>query len=571
MEKWVVTAKKADFQGIGRKYGIDPVIARIIRNRDITGDEAIEEYLNGTLADIPSWKLLKDIGKAVEIISGKIEAGTKMRIIGDYDIDGVTATYILLKGFKRLGANVDTYIPDRVADGYGIHDHLIQKAMEDGIDTIVTCDNGISASSQIAYAKELGMTVVVTDHHEVPFTDTEGGRKYILPPADAIINPKQADCTYPNKNICGAVVAMKLVFALYEKYGIPKEEKEDFLEPAAIATVGDIMDLQGENRILVKEGLARLPYTKNKGLMALIRAIGLEDQKITAYDIGFRLGPCINASGRLDTAMRSLALLQSEDEAEAAKLAGDLKALNDSRKALTEKGTEEAYKLIEESSLKNDRVMVVFLPECHESLAGIIAGRIREKYHKPTFVLTRGEKSLKGSGRSTENYSMYEELVKCDSLLVQYGGHPMAAGLSIEEENVEKFRQTLNDNCTLTKEDMIPKIVIDVPMPISYISKKLVEQLLVLEPFGKGNTKPLFAQKNLRVLKVGIYGKNQNTVKLQLMDPSGAVMDGLYWGDAKEFADFARSHDTISVTYYPRINSYMGRESLQIVIQNYCV
>ncbi len=570
MEKWVVTAKKADFQGIGRKYGIDPVIARIIRNRDITGDEAIEEYLNGTLADIPSWKLLKDIDKAVEIISGKIDAGTKMRIIGDYDIDGVTATYILLKGFKRLGANVDTYIPDRVADGYGIHDHLIKKAMEDGIDTIVTCDNGISASSQITYAKELGMTVVVTDHHEVPFTDTEEGRTYILPPADAIINPKQADCTYPNKNICGAVVAMKLVFALYEKYRLPEEEKEDFLEPAAIATVGDIMDLQGENRILVKEGLARLPFTKNKGLKALIRAIGLEDQKITSYDIGFRLGPCINASGRLDTAMRSLALLQSEDEEEAAKLAGDLKALNDSRKALTEKGTEKAYKLIESSDLKNDRVMVVFLPECHESLAGIIAGRIREKYHKPTFVLTRGEKSLKGSGRSTENYSMYEELVKCDSLLVQYGGHPMAAGLSIEEENVEKFRQTLNDNCTLTEEDMIPKIVIDVPMPISYINEELVEQLSILEPFGKGNTKPLFAQKNLRVLKVEIYGKTQNTVKLQLRDPSGAVMDGLYWGEAKEFADFARSHETISVTYYPRINSYMGRESLQIVIQNYC-
>lgn len=570
MEKWVVTAKKADFQGIGRKYGIDPVIARIIRNRDITGDEAIEEYLNGTLADIPSWKLLKDIDKAVEIISGKIDAGTKMRIIGDYDIDGVTATYILLKGFKRLGANVDTYIPDRVADGYGIHDHLIKKAMEDGIDTIVTCDNGISASSQITYAKELGMTVVVTDHHEVPFTDNEEGRTYILPPADAIINPKQADCTYPNKNICGAVVAMKLVFALYEKYRLPEEEKEDFLEPAAIATVGDIMDLQGENRILVKEGLARLPFTKNKGLKALIRAIGLEDQKITSYDIGFRLGPCINASGRLDTAMRSLALLQSEDEEEAAKLAGDLKALNDSRKALTEKGTEEVYKLIESSDLKNDRVMVVFLPECHESLAGIIAGRIREKYHKPTFVLTRGEKSLKGSGRSTENYSMYEELVKCDSLLVQYGGHPMAAGLSIEEENVEKFRQTLNDNCTLTEEDMIPKIVIDVPMPISYINEELVEQLSILEPFGKGNTKPLFAQKNLRVLKVGIYGKTQNTVKLQLRDPSGAVMDGLYWGEAKEFADFARSHETISVTYYPRINSYMGRESLQIVIQNYC-
>lgn len=570
MEKWVLAAKRADFQEIGRKYGIDPVIARIIRNRDITEDAEINQYLNGTLDDIPSWKSLKDIDKAVEIISQKIDLGTRMRIIGDYDIDGVTATYILLKGFKRLGANVDTYIPDRIADGYGIHNHLIEKAKEDGVDTIVTCDNGISAADQIAFAKEMGMTVVVTDHHEVPFEDTEEGRKYKLPLADAIINPKQSDCTYPNKNICGAVVAMKLVFALYEKYGIPESEKEDYLEPAAIATVGDIMDLQGENRILVKEGLLRLPHTKNKGLKALIRAIGLENQKISSYDIGFRLGPCINASGRLDTAMRSLSLLQCEDEEEAAKLANDLKALNDSRKALTEQGTEAAYKLINGSDLKNDRVMVVFLPDCHESLAGIIAGRIREKYHKPAFVLTRGEKSVKGSGRSTENYSMYEELVKCDSLLLQYGGHPMAAGLSIEEANVEAFRRQLNENCTLTEEDMIPKIVIDVPMPISYINEKLIRQLSVLEPFGKGNAKPVFAQKNLRVLKTGIYGKTQNTVKLQLMDESGTVMDGVYWGEAKELAEFARSHGTISVTYYPKINSYMGRDSLQIVIQNYC-
>ena len=570
MEKWVLAAKRADFQEIGRKYGIDPVIARIIRNRDITEDAEINQYLNGTLDDIPSWKSLKDIDKAVEIISQKIDLGTRMRIIGDYDIDGVTATYILLKGFKRLGANVDTYIPDRIADGYGIHNHLIEKAKEDGVDTIVTCDNGISAADQIAFAKKMGMTVVVTDHHEVPFEDTEEGRKYKLPLADVIINPKQSDCTYPNKNICGAVVAMKLVFALYEKYGIPESEKEDYLEPAAIATVGDIMDLQGENRILVKEGLLRLPHTKNKGLKALIRAIGLENQKISSYDIGFRLGPCINASGRLDTAMRSLSLLQCEDEEEAAKLANDLKALNDSRKALTEQGTEAAYKLIEGSNLKNDRVMVVFLPDCHESLAGIIAGRIREKYHKPAFVLTRGEKSVKGSGRSTENYSMYEELVKCDSLLLQYGGHPMAAGLSIEEANVEAFRRQLNENCTLTEEDMIPKIVIDVPMPISYINENLIRQLSVLEPFGKGNAKPVFAQKNLRVLKTGIYGKTQNTVKLQLMDESGTVMDGVYWGEAKEFAEFSRSHGTISVTYYPKINSYMGRDSLQIVIQNYC-
>ena len=570
MEKWVVTAKKADFQEISRKYGIDPVIARIMRNRDVVGDKAINEYLNGTLSDIPSWSLLKDIDKAVEILAQKIREKAKIRIIGDYDIDGVTATYILLKGLKRVQANVDTYIPDRISDGYGIHEHLIRQAAQDGIDTILTCDNGISAAREIAQAKETGMTVIVTDHHEIPFEDTARGRNYKLPPADAIINPKQPDCAYPNKNICGAVVAMKLVFALYRKFGIPKEEKEEYLEPAAIATVGDIMDLQGENRILVKEGLARLPHTKNKGLRALINAIGLENQKITSYDIGFRLGPCINASGRIDTAMRSLALLQAESEEEAATLAGDLKALNDSRKALTEEGMKEAFDMIDNSSMKKDKVLVVFLPDCHESIAGIIAGKVRERYHRPSFVLTRGEKMVKGSGRSTESYSMYEEMVKCGDLLEEFGGHPMAAGLSLKEENVDAFRRAMNEKCTLTESDLIPKIVIDVPMPVSYISKEFVRQLSVLEPFGKANGKPLFAQKDLRVLKVGIYGKNQNTVKLQLMDPSGAVMDGVYWGDAQEFAEFARKHEQISVTYYPKINSYMGRETLQIVIQNYC-
>ncbi len=569
MEKWVVTAKKADFQEISRKYGIDPVIARIMRNRDVVGDKAINEYLNGTLSDIPSWSLLKDIDKAVEILAQKIREKAKIRIIGDYDIDGVTATYILLKGLKRVQANVDTYIPDRISDGYGIHEHLIRQAVQDGIDTILTCDNGISAAREITQAKETGMTVIVTDHHEIPFEDTARGRNYKLPPADAIINPKQPDCAYPNKNICGAVVAMKLVFALYRKFGIPEEEKEEYLEPAAIATVGDIMDLQGENRILVKEGLARLPHTKNKGLRALINAIGLENQKITSYDIGFRLGPCINASGRIDTAMRSLALLQAESEEEAATLAGDLKALNDSRKALTEEGMKKAFDMIDNSSMKEDKVLVVFLPDCHESIAGIIAGRVRERYHRPSFVLTRGEKMVKGSGRSTESYSMYEEMVKCGDLLEEFGGHPMAAGLSLKEENVDAFRRAMNEKCTLTESDLIPKIVIDVPMPVSYISKEFVRQLSVLEPFGKANGKPLFAQKDLRVLKVGIYGKNQNTVKLQLMDPSGAVMDGVYWGDAQEFAEFARKHEQISVTYYPKINSYMGRETLQIVIQNY--
>lgn len=570
MEKWVVAAKKADFNLIGRQFHIDPVIARLIRNRDVVGEEKIKEYLLGTIDTIPSPWLMKDMKKAVDILEKKIQQQAKIRIIGDYDIDGVTSTYILLKGLTRIGANVDTYIPDRVADGYGIHEHLIDRAESDKIDTIVTCDNGIAACEEIQMAKEKGMTVIVTDHHEIPYREENGERRVILPPADAILNPKQYDCLYPNKNLCGAVVAFKYITALYERFDIQKKELEDYYELVAIATVGDVMDLQGENRILVKEGLRRLPNTKNKGLQELIRANNLEDSKITAYHIGFVLGPCINASGRLDTAARSLALLNAPTKEEAAKLAGDLTALNQSRKALTEKGKEEAIQLIETTELKNDRVLVVYLPECHESLAGIIAGRLREKYHKPAFVLTRGEKCAKGSGRSIESYSMYDELVKCADLMVQFGGHPMAAGLSIEEENIEKFREQLNQNCTLTEEDLRPKIVIDVAMPISYITKELIEQISLLEPFGKGNVKPIFAQKGLRVLDSNIIGKNKNVVKLKLLDPQGAIIEGIYFGEADDFMNFIREKDSISVTYYPEINRFRGRESLQIIIQNYC-
>lgn len=570
MEKWVVAAKKADFNLIGRQFHIDPVIARLIRNRDVVGEEKIKEYLLGTIDTLPSPWLMKDMKKAVDILEKKIQQEAKIRIIGDYDIDGVTSTYILLKGLTRIGANVDTYIPDRVADGYGIHEHLIDRAESDKIDTIVTCDNGIAASAEIQMAKEKGMTVIVTDHHEIPYREENGERRVILPPADAILNPKQYDCLYPNKNLCGAVVAFKYITALYERFDIQKKELEDYYELVAIATVGDVMDLQGENRILVKEGLRRLPNTKNKGLQELIRANNLEDSKITAYHIGFVLGPCINASGRLDTAARSLALLNAPTKEEAAKLAGDLTALNQSRKALTEKGKEEAIQLIETTELKNDRVLVVYLPECHESLAGIIAGRLREKYHKPAFVLTRGEKCAKGSGRSIERYSMYDELIKCADLMVQFGGHPMAAGLSIEEENIEKFREQLNQNCTLTEEDLRPKIVIDVAMPISYITKELVEQISLLEPFGKGNVKPIFAQKGLRVLDSNIIGKNKNVVKLKLLDPQGAIIEGIYFGEADDFMNFIREKDSISVTYYPEINRFRGRESLQIIIQNYC-
>ena len=570
MEKWMVYNKKADFQKIGSEFGIDPVIARLIRNRDIQDMKEIRSYLYGTLAEIPSpWKM-KDMERAVQILQKKITQKKKIRIIGDYDIDGVTATCILLKGLKRLNANVDTYIPDRVKDGYGMHEQLIDKALEDGIDTILTCDNGIAAAAEIEYAKKEGLTVIVTDHHDIPFRDTEDGRIWIIPKADAVVNPKQNDCLYPNKNICGAVVAWKLIWALYERLGIDSDEIWDFLELAAIATVGDVMDLQGENRIIVKEGLKKLSSTSFEGLKALICVNNLEGAEITAYHVGFVIGPCINASGRLDTAARSLELLLADNMEDAMKLADDLYDLNQSRKAMTEQGKEQAIQSIEENNLGKDRVLVVYLPDCHESLAGIIAGRIREAYNKPVFVLTKGADGVKGSGRSIEAYSMYEELVKCSDLLTQFGGHPMAAGLSMEEKNVELFRRRLNDNCTLTEQDLIPKIMIDVPMPISYLSKKLTEQLKVLEPFGKGNSKPLFAQKNLRAVGIRVLGRNRNVAKMLLIDENGIKMDAVYFGEAQEFVDFVQAHDTISVTYYPEINVFQGRENLQVVIKNNC-
>ena len=570
MEKWMVYNKKADFQKIGSEFGIDPVIARLIRNRDIQDMKEIRSYLYGTLAEIPSpWKM-KDMERAVQILQKKITQKKKIRIIGDYDIDGVTATCILLKGLKRLNANVDTYIPDRVKDGYGMHEQLIDKALEDGIDTILTCDNGIAAAAEIEYAKKEGLTVIVTDHHDIPFRDTEDGRIWIIPKADAVVNPKQNDCLYSNKNICGAVVAWKLIWALYERLGIDSDEMWDFLELAAIATVGDVMDLQGENRIIVKEGLKKLSSTSFEGLKALICVNNLEGAEITAYHVGFVIGPCINASGRLDTAARSLELLLADNMEDAMKLADDLYDLNQSRKAMTEQGKGQAIQSIEENNLGKDRVLVVYLPDCHESLVGIIAGRIREAYNKPVFVLTKGADGVKGSGRSIEAYSMYEELVKCSDLLTQFGGHPMAAGLSMEEKNIELFRRRLNDNCTLTEQDLIPKIMIDVPMPISYLSKKLTEQLKVLEPFGKGNSKPLFAQKNLRAVGIRVLGRNRNVAKMLLIDENGIKMDAVYFGEAQEFVDFVQAHDTISVTYYPEINVFQGRENLQVVIKNYC-
>lgn len=565
----MVAAKRADFKGIGERFGIDQVTARIIRNRDVIGEKAIEKYLHGSRKDFYSPWLLKDMEKAVAILQEKIENRNRIRIIGDYDIDGVMSTYILLESLRGLGCDVDMMIPNRITDGYGINEHLIEQAWQEGRDTIITCDNGIAAVTQIRKAKDLGMTVIVTDHHEVPFEDLEGGRKEILPPADAIVNPKQKACSYPFAGLCGAVVAMKVMEALYEKMAPEVDLVDKMLPFAGIATIGDVMDLQDENRILVKEGLQRLHHTTNLGLEELIRVNNLEPENISPYHIGFILGPCLNASGRLDTAKRALQLLLADSREEAAVLAGDLKNLNESRKEMTAQGLEKAIEQVESTSMMEDTVLVVFLPECHESLAGIIAGRLRERYHKPSFVLTRGEEGVKGSGRSIESYSMYEKLCECKEYLTKFGGHPMAAGLSLEEENVERFRRKLNEQSGLTEEDLVEKVTIDVPMPIHYIRKDLVQELSLLEPFGKGNEKPLFAQKNLWVSQMRVFGKNRNVVKMRLTDENGYPMDGVYFGNGDEFAEEGRGKRKISIVYYPDINMYQGRESLQVIIRHY--
>lgn len=565
----MVAAKRADFKGIGERFGIDQVTARIIRNRDVIGEKAIEKYLHGSRKDFYSPWLLKDMEKAVAILQEKIENRNRIRIIGDYDIDGVMSTYILLESLRGLGCDVDMMIPNRITDGYGINEHLIEQAWQEGRDTIITCDNGIAAVTQIRKAKDLGMTVIVTDHHEVPFEDLEGGRKEILPPADAIVNPKQKACSYPFAGLCGAVVAMKVMEALYEKMEPEVDLVDKMLPFAGIATIGDVMDLQDENRILVKEGLQRLHHTTNLGLQELIRVNNLEPENISPYHIGFILGPCLNASGRLDTAKRALQLLLADSREEAAVLAGDLKNLNESRKEMTAQGLEKAIEQVESTSMMEDTVLVVFLPECHESLAGIIAGRLRERYHKPSFVLTRGEEGVKGSGRSIESYSMYEKLCECKEYLTKFGGHPMAAGLSLEEENVERFRRKLNEQSGLTEEDLVEKVTIDVPMPIHYIRKDLVQELSLLEPFGKGNEKPLFAQKNLWISQMRVFGKNRNVVKMRLTDENGYPMDGVYFGNGDEFAEEGRGKRKISIVYYPDINMYQGRESLQVIIRHY--
>ena len=585
MENWVLLRKGADFQHISEKFHISPRVASLIRNRDVIGDDTIEKYLNGTIADLYDGMLMKDMDKAVAVLGEKIKENAKIRIIGDYDIDGIQSTYILLEGFRMLGADVDSDIPDRMKDGYGLNRNLIDRALEADVDTIVTCDNGIAAAEEIAYAKSMGMTIVVTDHHEVPYTEIGAGRRYILPEADAVVDPKQEDCTYPFKGLCGAAVAYKLVEALMEAMGKDAEDADYLMENVAIATIGDVMDLVDENRIFVKQGLDMLKRTENLGLKALMGCTGVNVDKLSPYHIGFVIGPCMNASGRLDTAKRALELLEAKKVAEADLLAGDLKALNDSRKDMTAQAVEEAFIQVENSELKDADVLVVYLPECHESLAGIVAGRIREKYYRPVFVLTKGAEGLKGSGRSIETWHMYEGLNRVKHLLSKFGGHKMAAGLSMPEENLEQFRKEINEKSGITPEDLNEKIAIDMQLPFECVNEKFIGELAVLEPFGKGNARPVFAERQVQVESARILGKNKNVLKLQVKDLHGTRMDAMYFGDVNTFVEYVREkfgdiacecllrghgHGIVmAFTYYPDINEYQGVRTPQIVIQNY--
>lgn len=585
MQQWVVTSKRADFKEIGSRFGIDQVTARIIRNRDVVGEDAIEQYLHGTLTDLADAHRMKDAVQLVEILIRKMQAKKKIRIIGDYDIDGVMSSYILYRALMRCKADVDVAIPNRITDGYGLNLHLIEDAIEAGVDTIVTCDNGIAAIEEIAYAKKKGITVLVTDHHGIPYEETDGERHYLQSEADAIVNPHQQECDYPYKDLCGAGVAWNVVRILYEKMQIQEEEAYELLEFVGFATVGDVMPLTGENRILVREGLKRIHHTKNTGMKALIAQCGLMPEQIESYHFGFVLGPCINAAGRLDTAKRALALFQTQDECVAVQLANELVVLNEERKAMTADGVQEAKQLCEENGYEKDPVLVIFLPEVHESIAGIIAGRIREHFGRPTFVLTRGEEGIKGSGRSVEGYSMYEEMCRCSSLFTKFGGHPMAAGLSLPEENIDAFREQMNRNCPLTVEQLQPKVHIDVPMPVDYVTNALVEEFHILAPFGKDNPKPVFADRNLRISRMWVVGKNQNVLRLSLVSEQGMPVSGIYFGDIAAFEDYLeeqfgaeelekarRGRENairISAVYYPKINRYRDSESLQFEIQYY--
>lgn len=585
-ERWFIKNKKMNYKYMAQKYGISEVMSKLIVNRDIIDDEMIRSYINPEYSMLHDGREMKDIIKAVHILKDKIKNGKKIRIVGDYDVDGVISVYILYSALKRCNADVDYEIPDRIKDGYGINVNIIKKAEEDGVDTILTCDNGISAIEPIKEAKSYGLTVIVTDHHDIPFVeDEDGNRTFIRPEADAIINPKQEDCNYKFKQLCGAGVAFKLVEILYEELGIDKNECYEFVEFLAIATVCDVVDLIDENRIFVKKGLERMNNTTNLGLYNLIVECEMEDKTLSAYHLGFVIGPCINASGRLDNAKKGVKLLLSENESEAVELAKELVKLNEERKSMTMKGVEDATEIIEGSDIINDKVCVVYLPHIHESLAGIIAGRIREKYNVPTLILTKSEDGAKGSGRSIEEYNMFEELVKCKDILTKFGGHPMAAGFSLKEEDIDEFRRRLNENANLSDEDLTKKVTIDMVLPLDEIDFDMINDLGRLEPFGKANAKPLFGEKNVNVIKAMILGKNRNVLKLKLKTSKGKVIDAIYFGDIEEFEEtitlkygreeLQKLYDgvyndvKIDLVFYPNINEYNGNVTIQIVIQNY--
>ncbi len=584
MENWLIKNKKADFKKIMEECGVSEVLARCLVNRGIEDINQINSFLHTSLDKLHNPFLLKDMEKACDILQEKIEEGKRIRIIGDYDVDGVMSTYILYSSLMILGADVDYEIPDRINDGYGINIRMVEEAHEQGIDTILTCDNGIVAMNEIKKAKEYGMTVIVTDHHSL---HEEDDGTIVLPEADAIINPNQADCSYPFTGLCGAAITYKLAIAMIGRHG-PYDMTEyemELLSYAAIATVCDVMDLVDENRIIVKHGLDILKNTRNIGLQALMDVCQIDKEKLSVFHLGFIIGPCLNASGRLDTAKKGLGLLLSDTKGQALELAIELKSLNEARKDMTADYTEQAISMIEEKKMLRDKVLVVYLPDCHESIAGIIAGRIREKYSRPTIILTDSLECAKGSGRSIENYNMIEELLKHRELMVKLGGHPMAAGLSIMPDNIELLRSALNENAPLTEEMLRPKVTIDILLPLGYITESLVEELKLLEPFGKGNEKPLFVDRDLTIKSLLVIGKNSSGIKLRVRNSYGREMDALYFGDVDGFFSYISdkygeeetkrlktgrgTNVKLTVTYYPNINEYMGYRNVQIMIQNY--
>lgn len=585
MQQWMVYQKKADFQGIGEKFHIHPVIARLIRNRDVVGEEEIGLFLHGTLKDLPDAHQMKDLDLLVDILVEKIKNHKKICVIGDYDVDGVMSSFMLRQALFMAHADFDVKIPERIRDGYGLNVRLVEEAKKEQTDTILTCDNGIAAIEEIAYAKEQGMTVLVTDHHQVPFTEENGRKTERKSMADAVVNPHQNGCAYPYKELCGAGVVYAVVTALYERLGLPEEKANELLEFAAMATVCDVMPLTGVNRILVKEGIKRIHNTKNTGMQALIQAAGITPEQIDTYHFGFVLGPCVNATGRLKTAEQALELFSTEDKEEADRLAATLVSLNNERKEMTKQGVEEGKRLVESGGCEKDAVLVLYLPDVHESIAGLIAGRIREEYARPVFVLTKGEEGVKGSGRSTEVYSMYEQMCRCGELFTRFGGHPMAAGLSLPEENVTRFRERINELCPYSLEEISSKIHIDMQMPAEYANTDMVHQFDIMAPFGNGNPKPVFVERDFKIDRMSILGKNQNVLRLNLRSAKGNPVSAVYFGDIPRFERYLADkfgeenllrakqgrENTIlfSMVYQLKIDTYRENENVQLEMKYY--